>query len=203
MKVEFSAFPKAFSGNVAVFVAAEKQLLATAKTLDQGGALGRAAGASRFPGGKGQSLVVLGHFRRHGRLELLVVLGDGSKRLIPAEWTDHDQPETTAREGVCTAVPQTLGTTADLLVVCGLVSALLAREAGDGQQAARQSPSKEDFHAARTAQSAPTAGPCAGNTPDSDDSAARIRLDGALPRLCRDRRGGHPSGRPDAGQRRA
>jgi hypothetical protein len=104
---------------------------------------------------EGQSLVVMGHFRRHGRLELLVVLGDGSKRLIPAEWTDHDQPETTAREGVCAAVPQTLGTTADLLVVCGLVSALLAREAGDGEQAARQSPSKEDFHAARTAQSAP------------------------------------------------
>ena len=98
---------------------------------------------------EGQSLVVLGHFRRHGRLELLVVLGDGSKRLIPAEWTDHDQPQTTAPEGVCAAVPQTLGTTADLLVVCGLVSALLARHAGDGEQAARQSPSKEDFHAAR------------------------------------------------------
>ena len=34
MKVEFSAFPKAFSGNVAVFVAADKQLLPTAKTID-------------------------------------------------------------------------------------------------------------------------------------------------------------------------
>ena len=90
----------------------------------------------------------MGHCRRHGRLELLVVLGDGSKRLIPAEWTDHDQPETTAREGVCAAVPQTLGTTADLLVVCGLVSALLAREVGDGEQAAGKSPSEEDFHAA-------------------------------------------------------
>ena len=115
---------------------------------------------------EGQSLVVIGHFRRHGRLELLVVLGDGSKRLIPAEWTDHHQPETTAREGVSTAVPETLGTTADLLVVCGLVSALLVREGGDGAQAARQSPSKEDFHAARTAQSAPTAGPCAGEPLD-------------------------------------
>lgn len=126
----------------------------------------------------GQSLVVLGHFRRHGRLELLVVLGDGSKRLIPAEWTDHDQPDTTAAEGVCAAVPQTLGTTADLLVMCGLVSALLARRAGDGEQAARQSPSKEDFHAARTTQSAPTARPCAQDNPDSDDCAARTRIDG-------------------------
>lgn len=139
---------------------------------------------------EGQSLVVIGHFRRHGRLELLVVLGDGSKRLIPAEWTDHDQPETTAREGVSTAVPQTLGTTADLLVVCGLVSALLAREGGDGEQAARQSPSKEDFHAARTAQSAPTARPCAGDTPASDDSAARIRIDGGDHRVGRSDREG-------------
>jgi Family of unknown function (DUF5372) len=136
---------------------------------------------------EGQSLVVLGHFRRHGRLELLVVLGDGSKRLIPAEWTDHDQPDTTAPEGVCAAVPQTLGTTADLLVVCGLVSALLARQAGDGAQAARQSPSKEDFHAARTTQSAPTARPCAQDTPDSDDCAARTRIDG----------GDHHVGLPD------
>ena len=136
---------------------------------------------------EGQSLVVLGHFRRHGRLELLVVLGDGSKRLIPAEWTDHDQPETTAPEGVCAAAPQTLGTTADLLVVCGLVSALLARQAGDGEQAARQSPSKEDFHAARTTQSAPAARPCAQDNPDSDDCAARTRIDG----------GDHHVGLPD------
>ena len=35
MKVEFSAFPKAFAGNVAVFVAADKQLLATAQTMDK------------------------------------------------------------------------------------------------------------------------------------------------------------------------
>ena len=42
MKVEFSAFPKAFSGNVAVFVGADKQLQATAKAIDSasGGAMG-------------------------------------------------------------------------------------------------------------------------------------------------------------------
>ena len=47
MKVEFSAFPRAFSGNVAVFVAADKQLLATAQTLDKasGGAIARALSA--------------------------------------------------------------------------------------------------------------------------------------------------------------
>jgi leucyl aminopeptidase len=74
MKVEFSAFPKVFSGNVAVFVAAEKQLLATAKSLDQqaGGAVERAISASRFTGAKGQSLTVLGQ-ERLGRLLLLGV----------------------------------------------------------------------------------------------------------------------------------
>ena len=34
MKVEFLAFPKALTGNVAVFVAADKQLLATAQSID-------------------------------------------------------------------------------------------------------------------------------------------------------------------------
>ena len=39
---------------------------------------------------EGQSLRVLGGMRRHGRLELLLVLPDGSKSLIPAAWTDLD-----------------------------------------------------------------------------------------------------------------
>ena len=46
---------------------------------------------------EGRSLRVLGSMRRHGVRELLVVLPDGSKRLIPAAWTDLGQaagPET-------------------------------------------------------------------------------------------------------------
>ncbi len=82
MKVEFSAFPKAFSGNVAVFVAAEKQLLATAKSLDQqgGGAVERAIAASRFSGAKGQLLTVLGQ-EKIGRL---LLLGVGKARELDA-----------------------------------------------------------------------------------------------------------------------
>ena len=38
---------------------------------------------------EGRELRVLGGMRRHGRLELLLVLPDGSKRLIPAEWTSQ------------------------------------------------------------------------------------------------------------------
>jgi leucyl aminopeptidase len=75
MKVEFSAIPKAFSGNVAVFVAAEKQLLATARSLNgSGGAITRAIGASRFTGAKQQTLTVLG---QAGGLNRLMLLGVG------------------------------------------------------------------------------------------------------------------------------
>jgi leucyl aminopeptidase len=81
MKVEFSAVPKAFSGNVAVFVAADKQLLATAKTLDSGGAVTRAIGASRFTGGKGQNLTVLG---QGGEVARLMLLGVGKSRELDA-----------------------------------------------------------------------------------------------------------------------
>ena len=75
MKVEFSAFPKAFSGNVAVFVAADKQLLATAQEVDKqaGGAVARSLEAGRFSGAKGQTLTVLGHSGDVGRLMLLGV----------------------------------------------------------------------------------------------------------------------------------
>ena len=37
---------------------------------------------------RGRALRVLGRMRRHGRLELLLELPDGSKCLIPAAWTD-------------------------------------------------------------------------------------------------------------------
>jgi hypothetical protein len=39
---------------------------------------------------RGQQLPVLGQRRRQGQLELLLVLPDGSKSLIPAAWTDVD-----------------------------------------------------------------------------------------------------------------
>src|SRR4030088_3020314 len=80
MKVEFSAFPRAFSGNVAVFVAADKQLLATAQTMDQaaGGAIARALSAGRFSGAKGQTQTMLGQSGTAARL-LLLGVGEGRK----------------------------------------------------------------------------------------------------------------------------
>ena len=83
MKVEFSAFPKAFSGNVAVFVGADKQLLASAQAIDKeiGGTLVRGIAASRFTGAKGQSLTLLG---QAGGIARLTLLGVGKSRELDA-----------------------------------------------------------------------------------------------------------------------
>jgi hypothetical protein len=80
---------------------------------------------------EGRDLRVLGWMRRLGRLELMLELPDGSKRLIPAEWTSqHDDPDPGPGTG-------TLGRTADLLGLSVLVSALWARTGGGREQAAR------------------------------------------------------------------
>jgi Family of unknown function (DUF5372) len=90
---------------------------------------------------EGQSLRVLGRMRRHGQVELLLVLPDGSKRLIPQAWTDAD-------EDTVGDVVATLGSLADLLAVCALAGELAGRELAGKGQAARTSPSKEDSRAA-------------------------------------------------------
>jgi len=133
---------------------------------------------------RGRELLVLGGMRRHGRLELLLVLPDGSKRLIPAEWTSQD-----ADGAAAAADPQsggTLGSVADLLAASGLVSAFSARDGGSREQAARQSPAKEDNRAACAAKSA--AGPGSGATIPGPA--------GPAPRGGR-RGSGHAAGRPD------
>ncbi len=83
MKVEFSAFPKAFSGNVAVLVGADKQLLATAQTLDKAsnGAVTAATGAGRFTGAKNQTSTILGNT---GGVARLMLLGAGKGRDLDA-----------------------------------------------------------------------------------------------------------------------
>jgi hypothetical protein len=100
---------------------------------------------------------VLGRLRRHGQLERLLVLPDGSKSLIPAAWTDQADTETVGEAAA------TLGSLTDLLHVCAVTAALLPTGAGGEEQAARQSPCREDNRAARAAQS--DAGPGAGATP--------------------------------------
>ena len=48
---------------------------------------------------------MLGGMRRHGERELLVVLPDGSKRLVPASWTGLELPA----DGQAGDGPGTLG----------------------------------------------------------------------------------------------
>src|SRR5712692_4805607 len=59
---------------------------------------------------EGQALPLLGWMHRHGALELVLVLPDGTRRLIPATWTDLEP--TQQPEAHSTA---TLGALADLL----------------------------------------------------------------------------------------
>lgn len=120
----------------------------------------------------GRRLQVIGAMRRLGRDELLVVLPDGSKTLIPAVWTDRDT--TTANEDQAleqgTAI---LAGPAELLHAFELVASLRVRaDAGRGQ-AARKSPCKEDDRAACTAEFDARTDP--GSTTGSDRVAARDR----------------------------
>jgi hypothetical protein len=135
---------------------------------------------------EGQRLPVLGALRRHGSTELLVVLPDGSKRLIPQAWTDAAADAAAGGGGEAA----TLGTVSGLLAACVLVRGLCARSAGLEEQAARKSPLKEDNHAACPAQSA--AGGVSGATPDGVPSAPRTP----------GQRGGQAAGRPDREGRR-
>jgi hypothetical protein len=57
---------------------------------------------------QGRSLALLGWMRRRGSLDLLLVLPDGSRALIPAAWTELEPPRRPARAG-------TLGSLDDLL----------------------------------------------------------------------------------------
>jgi len=115
---------------------------------------------------EGRSLQVLGSMRRHGVAELLVVLPDGSKRLIPAAWTDLEQPAGGGDDAAAT-----LGLVGDLLRLSVLVSGLSARPADSWAQAARKSPCKEDDRAAHPAQF--DAGPGSGATPGRHRPASR------------------------------
>jgi len=70
--------------------------------------------------------------RRHGKLDLILVLPDGSRTLIPAAWTDLD-PSTPPEP----ATLATLGSLADLLhagrVLAGIVQSDSAARPDDGR----------------------------------------------------------------------
>jgi len=74
----------------------------------------------------GKSLRVYGWTHRHGRLELILVLPDGSKALLPASWTDL----ALEMVGVPEAEPSgSLASVSELLRARAVIDALLARRA--------------------------------------------------------------------------
>jgi len=145
---------------------------------------------------EGRRLQVLGSMRRHGAAELLVVLPDGSRRLIPAAWTDLEQPAGGGNDAAAT-----LGSVSDLLHASVLVAGFSARAADGREQAARKSPSKEDNRAAYPAQSDAGSAPGA-TTGDRRPSPRRAGEGGSGAAGPPDRQGGQPSGRNRAGGRR-
>lgn len=99
----------------------------------------------------GRRLQVIGAMRRLGRDELLVVLPDGSKTLIPAAWTDREVTAVKGDQALDQATAILAGPV-ELLHARELVASLRARADVAGGQAARKSPCKEDDRAACAAE---------------------------------------------------
>jgi hypothetical protein len=102
----------------------------------------------------GLDLPVWGRLRLRGVAMLVLVLPDGSKERIPAAWVGEGGGEDPAAPVVAAA--------SDLLRLLRVISGIPATAGNRAEQAARQSPGKEDDRAACTAQSA--AGPGSGAT---------------------------------------
>jgi len=96
---------------------------------------------------EGQMLEVLGKMVCRGQIQLLVVLGDGTKTLMPATWTDFGAETEIASDISDHATTATLGSLEDLVAIRALVDRLTQ------SQAARQSSCKEDNRATKPAQS--------------------------------------------------
>ena len=83
---------------------------------------------------EGRSLELIGWMRRRRRLELLVVLEDGSRTLIPAVWTDLEGPARPPEAGALGSLDELL---AARRVLDGVLRAAGLGDAGDGRAAVR------------------------------------------------------------------
>jgi hypothetical protein len=80
--------------------------------------------------------------RRRGRTYLVLILPDGSKSMIPAEWTDFPTPARFERES-CTSITPTLASVEDLLLARAIVDALLSRSAAYNSEPRKAAAGKE------------------------------------------------------------
>ncbi len=97
---------------------------------------------------EGKSLAVLGPTHRKGRLHLVLILPDGSKSHIPADWTDL----ASAAQPPHAVSPQTatLGSLEDLLHACAVVDALLSRLAAPESENASSAAKEEGILATKS-----------------------------------------------------
>jgi hypothetical protein len=109
----------------------------------------------------GLDLTVWGRLRLRGVAMVVLVLPDGSKERIPAAWAGENP-----------AAP-VVAAAADLLRLLRVISGVPATAGNHAEQAARQSPGKEDDRAACTTESA--AGPGSGATIAAGQPAALAR----------------------------
>jgi hypothetical protein len=116
----------------------------------------------------GLDLPVWGRLRLRGVAMVVLVLPDGSKKRIPAAWAGGG-----GRGNSATPAAVVVAGTADLLRLLRVISGVPATAGNRAEQAARQSPGKEDDRAARTAQSA--AGPGSGAAIGAGQPATRAR----------------------------
>ena len=106
----------------------------------------------------GLDLPVWGRLRLRGVAMVVLVLPDGSKKRIPAAWAG----EGGSSEDTSAPAAAVVAAAGDLLRLLRVISGIRATAGNHAEQAARQSPGKEDDRAACTAQSA--AGPGSGAT---------------------------------------
>jgi hypothetical protein len=95
---------------------------------------------------EGKSLTLLGHTHRKNRLHLLLILPDGSKSLVPAEWTNlNSTPERTVDQPTAT-----LASFNELLRMRTVVDALQRRLASVTGEAAKPNTDEESNGAKAT-----------------------------------------------------
>ena len=105
---------------------------------------------------EGKSLAVLQATHRHGRLYLLLILPDGSKSLIPADWTDV-APTVQPPCSVSSKQIASLGSLEDLFHARAVVDALLGRLIPTQNEEANSAVTKEGVLAAKSDSLRPTA----------------------------------------------
>jgi hypothetical protein len=127
---------------------------------------------------EGKSLAVLKAIHRHGRLYLLLILPDGSKSLIPADWTDF-APTVQPLGAIAAKQTATFGSLEALLHASAVVNALLGRLAQPESEEANSTVNKEGVLATKPESLRPSAqgNLCMGNsgkrTEDSRDRNPR------------------------------